>query len=304
MAEKFPRHSALESSLFPLPGEVEVSKSSSLSSFNLAAEDENVSRITLSVSALFVTVLGIVLSIHLLHSTLTSVLILIALLSFIIHQDYQAFISLGRGGTTSDWMGYLKMTVLRCFVLSDPYSPAPIIHTVRPSTGCFRALQATPLPQRNGPRPRVVGIAPQRQLNQPGSADAYASLRQAFIKASQNNPSHLRIGISCFEKHGLALFSTRPLNITCKGEVAHIHHSDRSMHMNLHPEDAKMVLEQGWGQRHPLAQGGWMQKYVPKEFTMVYAPRNREELEVVARIVEAAAWWVAGERLAILIPQR
>lgn len=47
-----------------------------------------------------------------------------------------------------------------------------------------------------------------------------------------------------------------------------------------------------------------MQRYVSKEFTMVYAPRDTKELQVVARIVEAAAWWVAEERLAIVIPKR
>lgn len=40
-----------------------------------------------------------------------------------------------------------------------------------------------------------------------------------------------------------------------------------------------------------------MKQYVPREFIMVYAPRNREELEAVARIIEAAGFWVSGERL-------
>lgn len=74
------------------------------------------------------------------------------------------------------------------------------------------------------------------------------------------------------------------------------------MHMNLHPADAAEVLKKGWGQRHPLAKGGWMRKYVPREFMMVYAPRNKEELEVVGKIVQAAAWWVMGERIDIAIP--
>lgn len=65
--------------------------------------------------------------------------------------------------------------------------------------------------------------------------------------------------------------------------------------MNLHPDDARVVLEKGWGERHPLARGGWMIAYVPQEFVMVYAPRDRTELDVVCRIVEAAAFWVTGK---------
>ena len=64
--------------------------------------------------------------------------------------------------------------------------------------------------------------------------------------------------------------------------------------MNLHPDDAKVVLEKGWGQRHPLARGGWLGRYVPREFIMIYAPRDSTELDVVCRIIEAAAFWVSG----------
>jgi len=67
--------------------------------------------------------------------------------------------------------------------------------------------------------------------------------------------------------------------------------------MNLHPDDAKIVLQKGWGERHPLAKGGWMAKYVPREFVMIYAPRNETELAVVCRIIEAASYWVCESRL-------
>jgi len=73
------------------------------------------------------------------------------------------------------------------------------------------------------------------------------------------------------------------------------------MHMNLHPDDARVVLERGWGERHPLARGGWMRAYVPREFVMVYAPRDRTELDVVCRIIEAAAFWVTGKDFEIAI---
>lgn len=66
--------------------------------------------------------------------------------------------------------------------------------------------------------------------------------------------------------------------------------------MNLHPDDAKVVLEKGWGERHPLARGGWLGRYVPREFIMVYAPRDPMELDVVCRIIEAAGFWVSGEQ--------
>ena len=114
---------------------------------------------------------------------------------------------------------------------------------------------------------------------------------------AEKHPEALRIGTSCFEKKGLALFAQHPINATCRGEICHVHHSDRSMHMNLHPDDAKVVLEKGWGERHPLARGGWMKAYVPREFVMVYAPRDRAELDVVCRIIEAAGFWVCAGRL-------
>jgi len=80
----------------------------------------------------------------------------------------------------------------------------------------------------------------------------------------------------------------------CSGEVCHAHPSDGSMHLTLHPADAALVLSQAWGERHPLSSGGWLARFVPPGFVMVYAPRNEEEIENVRRIVAAAVWWVGG----------
>lgn len=77
-------------------------------------------------------------------------------------------------------------------------------------------------------------------------------------------------------------------------EIAHIHTTDSSMHLTLHPSDAALVISNGWGERHPLAgRGPW----VPKGFTMVYAPRNQTEVETLTEVVRAAGWWVGGCRL-------
>lgn len=268
-----------------------------------STETHSIVRITLTGPALVSTVLALILCIHLLHPSLTATIIAVAPLPYIIHNDYKAFLSLGPGGTPSTFPGYLKVSYLRMFALKDPYTPPPVLGSICPSTGRFQSSRSF-LPVRSGSRPQVAGIAPQRQLDQPGCPKAYIALRQALSKTAAEQPDRLRVGTSCFEKKGLALFALDPLNSTCRGEICHVHHTDRSLHLNLHPLDAKVVLERGWGQRHPLAKGGWLSRFVPREFLMVYAPRNMEECEVVARIVEAAAWWVTGERVEVRLPDQ
>ena len=106
----------------------------------------------------------------------------------------------------------------------------------------------------------------------------------------------MRHGTSCLEKHGPGLFALQPINKTnhCSGEICHAHPSDGSMHLTLHPADAAVVILRGWGERHPLSSGGWLARFVPQGFVMVYAPRNENEVEIVRKIVAAAVWWVGG----------
>ena len=74
-------------------------------------------------------------------------------------------------------------------------------------------------------------------------------------------------------------------------EIVHLHTTEASMHLTLHPSDAALVISRGWGERHPLAgRGPW----VPKGFMMVYAPRNVEEVDVATDIIKASGWWVGG----------
>jgi hypothetical protein len=255
-------------------------------------------QITLNGPHLLFAIMAIIISIHALQPSLTCILLALSPLPFIVYNDYANFINLGPGGTPATFIGYLKITYLRLFALSDPYTPATLSDSVFPRTGYYEHSQLS-LPERHGPRPKIAGIAPQRQLNQSGCAQMYKMLRTALENLAVRHPSFCAVGTSCFEKKGLALFAKQPINVTCRGEICHVHHSDRSMHMNLHPDDAKVVLQKGWGERHPLARGGWMKAYVPAEFIMVYAPRNRMELDTVCHIIEAAAYWVSGERFEI-----
>lgn len=50
-------------------------------------------------------------------------------------------------------------------------------------------------------------------------------------------------------------------------------------------------------ERHPLARGGWCTRFVPVGFLMIYAPRTKEEVNVVMDIILAGIGWVSGEQL-------
>jgi hypothetical protein len=231
----------------------------------------------------------------------------------LILSDYQFFISLGPGGTPQTPAGYLRITLLRLIAHTKKgvlTPPKPFL------TSPFRAYfrSSSELPQRRDVRPKVAGLAPHRQLNQKGSAADVDSLMDAMRQLVNKNTGSVITGKSCFEKHSLAIFlSPSPAakiindptqiaknpgdivrNATCgtPPEVAHMHGSDGSLHLTLHPEDAATVINRGWGERHPLAG-----RTVPRGFMMVYAPRGEEELEIVMNIIRAAAWWVGSVEL-------
>jgi hypothetical protein len=123
------------------------------------------------------------------------------------------------------------------------------------------------------------------------------------IEQLAGSREELSLGTSCIEKHGTGLFtasSTPPKPSytahRCKQEVCHAHASDGSLHMSLHPADAKLVLEACWGERHPLSRGGKFERFVPADFVMVYSPRDQAEVETVMRIIKAGAWFVGGSQ--------
>jgi hypothetical protein len=245
--------------------------------------------VTLDGPAIFAFAACLVLSIHFFQPSVITVLVSLALVLLYVRHDYKNYLQLGPGGTPSTFQGYIRINWLKLWQLRDPFEPPLPDPTRLPFTGI---LARGPLPYRDGPRPTVAGIAPQRQVDQHGPRDCHLALRKILKSHGHKHSETIGIGTSCFEKHGLGLFARLPVNKTCRGEICHVHSSDHSMHMNLHPDDVKEVLEKGWGQRHPLACNGWLHMPVPEQFIMVYSPRTMEEVEAVCRIIEAAEWWV------------
>ncbi|KAI0404792.1 hypothetical protein F4802DRAFT_212499 [Xylaria palmicola] len=253
--------------------------------------------ITLDGPTISILSASLICAIHFLQPPTVALLIGLATAVLFVHNDYQNFIKLGPGGTPSTFTGYVRINWLKLWALRDPFDPLPADQAVQPASG---VLRGNPLPYRCGPRPHVVGIAPQRQVDQFGSRECYLALRRILEHHGLVHAERMGIGTSCFEKHGLGLFARYPVNNTCQGEICHVHNSDHSLHLNLHPEDAREVIEKGWGQRHPLTSRCFLFKMpVPRQFTMVYAPRSRDELKVVCQIIEAAGWWVVADEIRI-----
>jgi len=132
-----------------------------------------------------------------------------------------------------------------------------------------------------------------------------------FHHLAQLNPDLLRVATSGLEKRGPALFTAsnvhapEPVDGHTKGEIGHFHLLDSdddsgcvpdgSGHVTLSLEDAKEVIAKGWGQRHMMS-GRLGAKIVGKGFVLVYAPQDKEELEVMKRIFKAGAAYMASGR--------
>lgn len=74
-------------------------------------------------------------------------------------------------------------------------------------------------------------------------------------------------------------------------EFAHLHPSpDESLHVVLPREVAAAAIDAGWAEPHPLA----ARMRGPSIAVMVFAPRNDEEVGVVAGLVDASYRYATG----------
>ncbi|KAI5848418.1 hypothetical protein BZA05DRAFT_475466 [Tricharina praecox] len=157
-----------------------------------------------------------------------------------------------------------------------------------------------PLPARAGERPtKSWHPVPQRQITQLPSEDVIEAVQSALLEIHAEFYDVTEQRTSEFEKHGQALFVKKDVPdegvskavVKTKREVAHVHETDGSVHvvMSSHA-DCRDVVEKGWGERHPLAG-----VVLEKEYLMIYAPRDWDEVNVVRGILEAAVRGAVGK---------
>ncbi|KAK8061219.1 hypothetical protein PG997_015440 [Apiospora hydei] len=170
---------------------------------------------------------------------------------------YNAYLDLGRGGTPSTVRGWLRTLRLKYMARLDVLQPPRVPPFMDPYRG-----RLFNLPERTGPRPTVKGVAPQRQSDQKASPSTFFRLSNMLAEEARAHPQHLNINTSFLEGHLQALRKVvpegQPLGRDDRngdwefgGEIAHPHRLDGSMHVVLHPEDVRTVIEGGWGERHP-----------------------------------------------------
>ncbi|KAF9768481.1 hypothetical protein IL306_014240 [Fusarium sp. DS 682] len=214
-------------------------------------------------------------------------------------EDYHGYLALGPGGLPHNLIGWIGQILLK------PLKKEPFHTSCYDEKACEKAgpnghvafLSEKDVPVREAPRPTIgKWTAPVRQLTDMAKQPLIDRYQSFLSSLASESPSKLKIATSLAERRGPALFvaSDKPSHPIAKrtgGEIGHMHGSDGSMHVNLAPKDAKLILEKGWGQRHPLS-GTVL--YLGN--VMVYAPRNEDELEVVKKITRAGVKFMLGEK--------
>lgn len=225
--------------------------------------------------------------------------------------DYYRYVAVGGGEKPSSIRGWLRtkylsfvLRILRVNVLSYPFLDS--------TTDPYRGILFN-LARRQGERPTILGLDPQRQGDQQVAPNTHAAMVAILEKTAAANPGTLVMGPSLVEKHVRALKKRLPAGLAHAtpdtaaewgGEVSYVHTSDGSAHVVLHPADCAEVIRKGWGERPPLACAAenpiWRFWYhivcgerlpLPFNMVLVYAPRDWAEMDVFARIVDAAVWF-------------
>jgi hypothetical protein len=150
------------------------------------------------------------------------------------------------------------------------------------------------LPRRRGPRPRTTPTNPHQQLDQQPESRL---LREELARRVFSLPGVLEVPsiISVPGARALWLEESHARGpreaFLAGGEFAHLHpHPDQSLHAMLPPELAAEAVEAGWAEPHPVARMG----LIAPTAVMLYAPRDAEEVDIIAGLVEASYRFARG----------
>lgn len=208
-------------------------------------------------------------------------------------RDFNSWVALGPGGRPHTLMGWLDVTRMR-FLTVDPLDVKNL--EALAATQPRSAHLEEQLPQNPNPRPKVdPHPVPHRVVGTRSPDEVIPELKALFDRV-EGECDRTHYAHSYFERHHDAITALRvPWNhvdaLKARGEIAHIHPSDCSMHMVMHPSDAAVAVRAGWGELHTLSGG----PLLPSAYLMVYPPQQIEDLEVVGRLLRAAIAYSTDE---------
>ena len=161
---------------------------------------------------------------------------------------------------------------------------------------------ARTLPTRPGARPRTTPTNPHRQLDgQPIDPAMRTELaRRVFaLPDAEEGPSLVSVpgARALWLRAGVP--AGPPEAFMSGREFAHLHPGDdQSLHAMLPQELARAAIAAGWAEPHPVVRLGAL----PDTAVMLYAPRDRAELEVVYDLVLASYQFAGGRDIAVPSP--
>ncbi len=207
-------------------------------------------------------------------------------------RDYRDWVGLGPGGLPHTFKGWVTVTKLRLEKI-DPVDTS-MLHRMARDVASEPALGA--LEPFGYDRPAIARHPiPHRLASHPASEEMIARLIRVFDESTTEHVDKVVYLQSHFEKHSKAV--TAPVissqsadAVKSHGEIGHVHPSDGSMHMVLHPLDAARAIDAGWGELHPLSGGSLL----PAGYLFVYPPRRVEQLTSVRQLLEAAIAYVTS----------
>ncbi|GAO11172.1 luciferase family protein [Streptomyces lydicamycinicus] len=147
------------------------------------------------------------------------------------------------------------------------------------------------LPPREGERPRTGPEVPHLQLSQTSPAEVRQDLLR-WMDAALPGTAWGRSKVSAPSSRALFLDGAPPapgavlMPPNADEEFTHVH-ADGSLHLALDPADHAAFLASGWGEKHPLYDLGI-------NVVMLYAPRDRTELEVAKQVITASYAYATG----------
>jgi hypothetical protein len=134
----------------------------------------------------------------------TSLFILgtIVLIFNIVKKDYEAAIVRGTRGTPSSFLGYLGLNFFRLFRACNSKTAPDVSPQLYMPRGLLERL-----PIRQGVRPKIVGLASQRQITQIGPKPIYEALAGIVVDFERTHQAQWYLGRSTFRNNNTALFA-------------------------------------------------------------------------------------------------